>query len=108
MSEVDETIQTLRSECEALGIKWHSRHSEEGLRKLIAEAEVGDPDPEPAPAPPAPTPSVPEGYVVVKITKWGAGKVSDGQGGHFERGAVVALPEKSAWQLDAKHYAEAD
>lgn len=99
MSEVDETIQMLRSECEALGIKWHSRHSEEGLRKLIAEADVGDDgghDP------------LPEGYIQVKITKWGAGKVSNGQGGHFERGAVVALPEKSAWQLDAKHYAEAD
>lgn len=96
---MSDTLIQLRNECEALGIKWHSRHSEDGLRKLIAEADVGDEgghDP------------LPDGYVEVTITKWGAGKVSDGQGGYYGRGDVVALPEKTAWQLDAKHYAEAD
>lgn len=96
---MSDVIEQLRKECEDLGIKWHSRHSEDGLRKLIAEADVADDggnDP------------LPEGYVQVKITKWGAGKVSNGAGGFFERGETVALPEKSAWQLDAKHYAEAD
>lgn len=104
MAEISEEVLQLRKECDDLSIKWHSRHSEEGLRKLIAEAEVGDSEPAPAPT----SQALPDGYVEVKITKWGAGKVSDGNGGYFQRGDVVALPEESAWQLDAKHYAEAD
>lgn len=108
MSEIDETIQMLRSECEALGIKWHSRHSEEGLRKLITEASVSDPEPEPAPVPPAPTPSVPDGFLSCIVTKAGDGKIHNGDGGYFKRGDSFHMPELAAQALENKHFVEAD
>lgn len=107
MSDVNETVQTLRSECEALGIKWHSRHSEEGLRKLIAEASVGDPEPEPAPEPPKPK-ALPDGMVEARVTKWGHGKISDGEGGKYQRNDVLTLTLQQLEQLEAKHYVEGD
>lgn len=107
MSEVSETIQMLRSECEALGIKWHSRHSEEGLRKLIAEASVGDPEPEPAHEPPKPQ-ALPDGMVEARVTKWGADKISDGEGGKYKRDDVLTLTLQQLEQLEAKRYVEGD
>ena len=94
----NETILQLRKECEDLGIKWHSRHSEEGLRKLIETADVGETEPLEQP--------VPDGKVKARVTKWGAGKISNGAGAFYDRDDTLFLTPKQAEQLDAKRYVE--
>lgn len=84
-----------------VGDDWSVEDIETALAVKALETEK----PEPAPKEPA-KPAVPAGWVMVRITKAGDGKVSDGKGGTYAMDEMVQLPLGVAEALEKRAYAE--
>lgn len=83
-----------------VGDDWTVDDLETALAVKALETEKPEPAPKPA------KPAVPAGWVTVRITKAGDGKVSDGKGGNYAMDDMVPFPADVAAALEARHYAE--
>lgn len=114
-----ERVEQLRAQLDALGVKYHHKHGEAALEQMLAEAEstegqtseeIVDKAEEAAqefgekPL----EPEYKEGMVRVRVTKWGAGKISTGDPSkpyHAKGDMFWATPEQGA-SYETKYQAE--
>ncbi|MEM6497310.1 MAG: hypothetical protein AAF709_11340 [Pseudomonadota bacterium] len=112
-------MEELRAQLDALGVKYHHKHGEAALEQMLAEAESAEGQTseqiveaaEEAARDFGETPVEPEykeGMVRVRVTKWGAGKISTGDSSkpqYLAGDIFFATPEQGA-SYETKYQAE--